>query len=73
MRSKLAPGRNSYVVTRSASLMMHTVRRPLAPPRAVDIEAIDMSALAGIVGYLSGAGFFTLWFIEQKSRANFGV
>ena len=62
--------RARFRVTRSPTRV--NVRRHLAPLRALEGEAIDPSALAGVLGYVSGAGFFALWFLEQKSKSNVG-
>jgi len=57
-------------VTRAPALVEK--RRSLAPLRATEAEAIDPSAIAAILGYVADAGFFTLWFVELKSKSGIG-
>lgn len=37
---------------------------------AYSAEGFDISALAGVLGYIAGAGGFSLWYLEQNARAS---
>ena len=45
------------------------IRRPLSR-RAIESEGFEPASLAGLLGYVAGTGFFSLWFIEQQARSS---